>query len=539
MKRAAQIVMLGLLALVIALPLARSQLDPEGRSDINNAPLPAFPSLENEGSLINQAYSYASDRIGFRPRSILISQALNAGLFSLLTHPLYDMGTDGQFFFRFEPYTTSLEWLTAYADYLKQMQDYCEQRDVTFLFVMTPTKNRVMTEYIPDAINYTRTLVDDFIPLLEERGVNYIDLGAVMLANKDDYPVFYQKFDSWHWSETGAFLGAQAIIERLQEDHPSLEALEFDDYLAEDYHYETLPNSQFAIDETSPLYTLADPSAGAIEVEGLGESLIRIRAYHDLRVFENPNIPDAPRELFFTGSYFNGKDRVSYNQFSYSANVHNYTDVMALPYYYSLFDPDIVIVDTADYVYDSWYFPYEGLLRTQLALPFETWEGLPRERLTPSAALGAPDFSNPDAFCVEDPTGNGLYVPFTVVGPVSLGDGSDDASDGGVGGSGGEGGGSGGVGGSGGGDGAGGPEAFALTPNDGQPVSNYYLTWAGPAIQSAYVQIGEQIYDCCLTGNIIEFGLWTDELVAEGSVTIITIAADGQKAYEVTMPVQH
>jgi hypothetical protein len=501
MPKALHIIMLLLVALVLAVPLAKSNLDPDGISDINEYGLPPFPALENNGSIINQAYSYTADRIGLRSRCVLTNQLISARLFKVIPSTNWQYGTDGQIFQNLVLDRSTLTFLTMYADYLAQMQAFCEQRGTTFLFVMTPSKSRVMQEYLPPGINFGDSFSADMMrPLLDERGIHYIDLADVLNANKDEYQVYYNQYDPGHWNETGAFLGVQAIFERLQEEYPQLEVPSFSDYQAIEQHYTHMPDSRFPIDETSPTYELIDPEAGAVEIEGLDEAVIRAAYRNMLRIYENPTIPDAPRTLFFTGSFFNYKDNESFNNFSYSANVHNYTNLLALPYYYNLFEPDIVLVDTADYVYYPFYYPTEGMLRTQFAEPFASFSGLEQQPLQPAEAFGAPDFSQPEAFCQTDPTGAGIYGTMTVVQPDVQG-------------------------------------VCSLVASTSQPISNFYLTWAGPPIQALYAQIGDKIYDCCLTGSIAELGMWNDELEQAGSVTFLGVAADGSTIYTVTLPV--
>lgn len=58
----------------------------------------------------------------------------------------------------------------------------------------------------------------------------------------------------------------------------------------------------------------------------------------------------------FQGSYYNRGARFIASRSSTYVGVHNYQNVLELPYYYIIFKPDVVIFDAAEYVFTDYYF---------------------------------------------------------------------------------------------------------------------------------------------------------------------------------------
>lgn len=176
---------------VVLLPVATFNFKPNASSMIDNRILTENPfsseSLESGGDLTQKIENYVNDRIGFRDEMILSYTVLNDRLFGKMVHPSYTYGKDGYVFGGGlttveEPYS---EFHQAFADMVKQIQDYCTDRNIPFLFVFNPAKPAILSEYIADGINYDRSWVDQFFNALEERGVRYLDNTKTLLEKKN------------------------------------------------------------------------------------------------------------------------------------------------------------------------------------------------------------------------------------------------------------------------------------------------------------------------------------------------------------------
>ena len=71
----------------------------------------------------------------------------------------------------------------------------------------------------------------------------------------------------------------------------------------------------------------------------------------------------APKALVFQGSYMNSYGcKFFENAFSKYIMVHDYQNVIDFPYYYNIFQPDCVIFEVAEYVFNDTYFNYEKMM---------------------------------------------------------------------------------------------------------------------------------------------------------------------------------
>jgi hypothetical protein len=278
-------------------------------------------------------------------------------------------------------------------------------------------------------------------------------------------------------------------MEQFQPRYPDLYIPRFEDYLQVPEVYTTLPASNYPIYEEGVVYQLRDSSWTPEWVYDYDGQVLRAASQTSFRHYQNPQRPSAPVLLAFTGSYFNNQDHLTNQAFSESTFVQNYYNITNLAYYYNLFSPDIVIVDSADYTIQGQYFPQGLLLDGNTPEPYSSYRQLPTVELTDVFAPTVFSQNAVDAFGDMTASGPDVVGEYTVVVPDAAG-------------------------------------VVSLSYDPESLVSNYLLTWAGPSLRAAYLQVGEKIYDCCLTASLIEVGVLTDELEQAGSVTLIAIVRD-------------
>ena len=68
----------------------------------------------------------------------------------------------------------------------------------------------------------------------------------------------------------------------------------------------------------------------------------------------------------FQGSYYNERYRFLESSFKEYDAIHNYENFIDFDYYFNIFQPDCVILETAEYATNGNYFSYEGLEHKQL-----------------------------------------------------------------------------------------------------------------------------------------------------------------------------
>ena len=351
-----------LFTVIIAVPIIFFNFSRDAISDIDNRKLADNP-FESDGDLTKNIESYINDRIGFRDKMILAYTIINDRLFNKMVHPIYTYGKDGYVFG--SGITTSDnfgDFHIAYADMVKEMQDYCEARGIPFLFVFNPAKPAVLSDKLMDGINYNRVWVDKFFSELDARGVNYVDNTITLReATKNGQAVFNQKYDANHWNALGAYCGTRAALEKLQNDCPGIHIGELSEFDVSFQKKTSLLVSEFPINEDVPvIHTKCDYE----KITSAYSSLRLDSQYHTFGYYVVPQRQQqgAPRALVFQGSYMNsyGTDFFT-NAFGEYIFVHDYQNVIDLPYYFNVFQPDCVIFEAAEYTFSNDFFNYKKM----------------------------------------------------------------------------------------------------------------------------------------------------------------------------------
>ncbi len=356
-----KIAMLVCFAALLLVPLLLFNFTEDAVSEIDNRKLTGNPFVM-EGDLSENVESYINDRIGLRDEMILSYTVLNDRLFGKMVHPSYSYGKDGYIFgagiWTNEEYG---EYHETFADMVKQLQDYCDARGVPFLMVFEPAKPAVLTQYLADGLNYDRTWVTQFLAALDARGVRYLD-NTVTLREMTERgeAVFNQKYDANHWNALGAYYGTRAMLEILQQELPTIHVTRPEE-LAVTYTRQTsLPVSQFPIDEQTPVVSI-DMQYENLAAEWLPELDARFRAFGYFVNAERMQ-EGAPKALVFQGSYMNEYGQpYLINAFGEYVFVHDYENVLRLPYYFNIYQPDCVIFEVAEYTLGDAYFSLAGM----------------------------------------------------------------------------------------------------------------------------------------------------------------------------------
>lgn len=359
-----------LFSLLILVPLAMFNLEEESVSEIDNRMLAYNPFSEKAtGDFTTRIENYVNDRIGLRDEMILGYTVLNDWLFGKMVHPTYSYGKDGYVFGAGITVNTKYgEFHEAFADMVKELQDYCQDRGIPFLFVFNPAKPAVLQEYLADGINYDRSWVEQFLQALDERGVRYVDNTEVLSeAWEQGVMVFNQKYDANHWNAVGALYGCNAMLEELQKDFPAIHLTTQDDVVYSTTVQTTLQVSQFPIYEEVPKISLR------MKYESLTslytDEVERHNSYRGFGYYVNQERLEAgaPRALVFQGSYMNTKGYAyCINGFGEYIHVHDYQNVLEMPYYLNIFQPDCVIFEVAEYTFKDSYFSLSKMLNLDL-----------------------------------------------------------------------------------------------------------------------------------------------------------------------------
>lgn len=352
-----------LFSVVIILPIAFFNFTPNTISAIDNRKLAENP-LTADGDLTENIENYVNDRIGLRDEMIYSYTVLNDELFGKMVHPSYTYGKDGYIFGEGVWTNKSYnEYHVAFAEMVKEIQTYCEQRNVPFLLVFNPAKPAVYQDKIADGINYDRKWVDDLFAKLDSLSVNYLDntetLTALAYSGNDGFNV---KYDANHWNYTGAFYGTQKIQERLKQLLPSVHVNNLSEFTVSQSFKDSLLVSKFPIEEYVPEIK---PNGTFQEISDRFNNELNLDPqYHRFGYYKNEQraAEGAPKALVFQGSYMNeyGTGFMA-NSFSEYIHVHDYQNITDFAYYFNIFQPDCVVFEVAEYTFSNTYFNYEKM----------------------------------------------------------------------------------------------------------------------------------------------------------------------------------
>lgn len=342
------------------LPLLNFNFQENCASPIDNRMLTEWDL--SAGDITDMIESYINDRIGFRTEAIDTYTELNDKVFGMMVHPTYTYGKDGYVFFHMGYENPDPVFIDLFCAYLRQVQDYCEDRGVPFIYCLNPSKITVYEQYLPDGYIYHDTLNQMMYKKLEEYGVNYITNEYLLKEKSKTEQVFNAKYDAGHWNDLGAFYGTNHILEKVSEYFPNVQPRELSEFDAGTIHVTSLGVSHFPIDEDVPI--LRDKNQD--NIEDVVESYRGIKLdqnYNALfcRINHKEGADQLPRALVFQGSYFNEWSQFFQSAFQEYDAIHNYENFLDFDYYFNIFQPDCVIMETAEYATNGQYFSYELL----------------------------------------------------------------------------------------------------------------------------------------------------------------------------------
>lgn len=367
-----KIITVALFFVLLVIPIITFNWKENVVSEIDNRNLTNNPFGDNyvsdgETDLSGALEDYVQDRIGLRSEMISAYTLLYDRVFGEMVHPSYEYGKDGYVFGKVS-YIEFGEYQLAFADMIKNIQDYCTERDIPFVFMFEPNKTTVLQNELADGINFNNNWVQDFFKALDERRINYVDNTGLLIEKVEaGEDVFNKKYDPGHWNDLGAFYGVNNVLESLQEFFPTLHINEKEEYEISEKLNTKIDLLAIPIHEYAPVFTPKD------EVEDYTDEYqdeLEINSQHrnfSFIVNGKRKEEGLPKALVFQGSYMNGiGSKFFQNSFGEYVAVHNYENVINFDYYFNIFQPDCVIFEVTEWTINPSYFNYEKMLDMEL-----------------------------------------------------------------------------------------------------------------------------------------------------------------------------
>ena len=194
---------------------------PKPRANEILTPKPAM--ILPDGS-VNKEYlknvtDYTADHFAFRTDLITIHNAILSKVFHTSASDDVILGKQNWLFYKqtendyIGKNILSDNDIESIAHTLHMIQQYVENQNAKFLFVIAPNKNSLYGEYMPDSMYTIRneSNAQHLMNALQKQNVNYIDLFRVFRQKNE---VLYYQLDS-HWNNKGASLAYHSIMNAL------------------------------------------------------------------------------------------------------------------------------------------------------------------------------------------------------------------------------------------------------------------------------------------------------------------------------------
>jgi len=336
--------------LLIIAPLIKTNTEQGAVSEIDNKALAESPMLSIWTPTFSAAVdSYLNDRIGYRFDYIKWYEKMHDVAFDMLIHPFYMYGKDKEVFATFDMlYYDNDAYLTDFGDFVSQMQKYCEDKDIQFVFQWEPDKSAIKSELLPEGLYYDFSWIDNMFKDFDERKINYVD-NISLLNELDDCGefVYNHKYDAGHYNDNGAYYSVNNVLENLNRTNPSVHVnspgeVEFGTTIAE-----TLTQSDFLINEEVPSNKIRNTKFKAVDKYTSDIYIDPSTKSFLCAYYENVErqVDGAPRGLVFGGSHMHMNYKYYANSFSEYLSVPNYVNVVNYEYYIEKFNPDVVVFE--------------------------------------------------------------------------------------------------------------------------------------------------------------------------------------------------
>ena len=226
---------IGIFFAILVVPLLAINRDSEDISEQENRPLSALPQLFKNGSInkniTTDIENYLNDRIGFRDALISANALMQYHIFDRMENgKRYRLGPDGEFHIiensMLEDYQHlnlfSDEKLAKHVDSFETVKDYLEKRNCEFYYMQCWDKQSIYPEYFPRSVNQYGDIsrTDQLLEALGSRtDIDVIPLKQTLIDGKDDYEVYSKYGDPVHWTQRGAFLSYNDVMDTLNKKH--------------------------------------------------------------------------------------------------------------------------------------------------------------------------------------------------------------------------------------------------------------------------------------------------------------------------------
>jgi alginate O-acetyltransferase complex protein AlgJ len=208
------------------------------RTPTENRVLATFPvvpaSWRGVQAYVNGLETYFNDHFGCRKCLLQWHNKMRWALFKEHYTSNVLVGKEGWLFYTvgdmIDHYSGRLQFtpeeLHDWQVLLEKRRDWLAKQGIAYLFVVTPDKQTIYPEYLPDWLRKAKirsqTKLDQFVTYMHEHStVPILDQRKVVRDAKPICPTFFKT--DVHWNPFGAFVAYQQLMQTLAQQRPDLD----------------------------------------------------------------------------------------------------------------------------------------------------------------------------------------------------------------------------------------------------------------------------------------------------------------------------
>jgi alginate O-acetyltransferase complex protein AlgJ len=203
------------------------------------APAPVLPAdYRSLKKLPAEVDSYFNDRLAFRDSLLACDAYAKAQFRSTLTGSVI-VGKGGWLFHNqaiaenpsHQPHHAK-EQFAAWSSEFQTRHDWLAARGIAYLLVITPEKQSVLSDYLPDDIPPEPVWATDLLrEWLKKQPIPSLDLRSALRAARSSHSLYFQT--DTHWNDNGAYFAYLEIVNYLGARWPEMKPLDLNAFVAE------------------------------------------------------------------------------------------------------------------------------------------------------------------------------------------------------------------------------------------------------------------------------------------------------------------
>ena len=348
---------------IISLPLIKTNWTSGGISEDENRYLAEAPKLMVEGKFNDKftadVETWFMDHMGYRKELIDYNAKMQYEVFDkMLSNSNYYLGRYGDVNYATDAMIMDYAHLNLrdesevvkIGNSYQKVSDWLGEKGIQFYYVQCWDKHSIYPEQFMASVNQIGDIskTDQVIAYLRENTtVKVLSLKETLLENKNEYEVYSNWGDPTHWTERGAYVGYNYIMQGINKYNDNrYKVLDEDDYNISISDKGIVLNGFIHEEDMLESFSIKEPMASMVDIS------IMDKYSEDRRhsAWENPNVDNDSKLLLVCDSYIDSfiiEDIAeSFSQVwliwgDYTMDMENIVE---------MYDPDIVIYECAERV---------------------------------------------------------------------------------------------------------------------------------------------------------------------------------------------